>query len=416
MNLSWKFLPLAAVFALALLALTPGGATLPPDASADVSLVDAADNSIASGSSTTITIEADEDDGDITVELLGVSGSSTSEIEITDCAGCDEEDDTHATLLVIDSNDAEFVTASETFSVQLTLTCESEDSVTIRATQDEMDDQDVVTCNPPGPNITISKSATDDDSVDFEFAISGPGSECDDASFFLADGEQEDFICQFSDDTYTVTEEVPDGWVLVAINCTDENVPSGDIVGDLEAASLEITLSDANDTVDCTFVNEISEPGDPASVALVVSTSIPPCGLPVVVVATVKDADDNLLQDILVTFTAPSGTFSIPSGVTSSGVLSTLYAPPNTGSDLITITATAGGVIGTVQIQVNCAAAATATAVATATVAVPPATIQPPSTGDAGLESGSGWLPYAGIAGLVAAMFGAAFVTARRLS
>lgn len=178
----------------------------------------------------------------------------------------------------------------------------------------------------------------------------------------------------------------------------------------MENATVKITLSDPGDTVDCTFVNKLTVPGDPDSVTLAVSTTAPPCNLPIVVVATVKDEAGALLVDVLVTFSAPSGAFSIPSGLTQTGVISTLYTPPNEGSELVTLTATAGDASGTVQIQVNCAVAT-----ATATTVAPP-TIQPPSTGDAGLGTGSAWLAYAGIAGLVATMFGAAFVTVRRWS
>ena len=217
----------------------------------------------------------------------------------------------------------------------------------------------------PTTNITIGKSANDDDSVDFDFTISGD-STCNE-DFSLADGEEEEFVCDVPD-TYTIAEEVPEGWALVAINCTDENVSPSDIVGDVEDATVAITLSDPGDSVDCTFVNELAEPGDPDSVTLAVSTTSPPCNLPVVVVATVKDENDNLLQDVLVTFTAPSGSFSIPSGETQSGVVSTLYTPPNTGTELITLTASAGAAIGTVQIQVNCVEATpTATTVVATT-------------------------------------------------
>ena len=59
MNMSWKLLSLAAVFALGLLVLMPGGATLPPSARAEIDRVSAEELSIQSGESTDITIEAD---------------------------------------------------------------------------------------------------------------------------------------------------------------------------------------------------------------------------------------------------------------------------------------------------------------------------------------------------------------------
>ena len=49
MNMSWKLVSLAAVFALGLLALMPGGATQPPSARADIDRISAEDLSIQSG-------------------------------------------------------------------------------------------------------------------------------------------------------------------------------------------------------------------------------------------------------------------------------------------------------------------------------------------------------------------------------
>ena len=342
---------------------------------------------------------------DIVDNLAGDdAASNTGQIDVdvacqTDHAGMDPDGYDFIASIVPDSDadDAGCTIVDSTINDQ-TLTG---DEGVVLAVEFEVD------CE-PNVNITISKSAVDDDCVDFEFTISGDNS-CDE-DFSLADGEDKEFECENIPDTYTISEEVPEGWALLAINCTDENVPSGDIVGDLENATVKITLSDPGDTVDCIFVNKLTVPGDPDSVTLAVSTTAPPCNLPIVVVATVKDEAGALLVDVLVTFSAPSGAFSIPSGLTQTGVISTLYTPPNEGSELVTLTATAGDASGTVQIQVNCAVAT-----ATATTVTPP-TIQPPSTGDAGLGTGSAWLAYAGIAGLVATMFGAAFVTARRWS
>ena len=168
---------------------------------------------------------------------------------------------------------------------------------------------------------------------------------------------------------------------------------------------MTIELSDDNDSVDCTFINQLEETGSPNSVVLTASATTQACGLRIVVIATVKDRGGNLLEGVSVIFTATRGTFTTQVGTTSSGRLVTVYTLPNTGSALITITATAGGVVGTLPIQVNCAVA-TPTVTATTLTSPPsirPPIIRPPSTGDAGLAgtSGSSWTLLA-IAGALA--------------
>ena len=396
MNMSWKLLPLAAVFALGLLALMPGGATLPPSARADIDRVSAEDLSIESGDSTDITIVAEDQDGDVTVRVTSVAAGTTAELELRDCDGCDEEDEENATELSIDSDDSDFPN-NGVLEVRLTLTCEDRDPVRVRVEQGGDHPSVVVTCNPEG-NIVIGNSADDDDSVDFDFEISGDSSCRDD--FTLADNDEMSFKCDTDDETYTITEDVPEGWELIEIDCDDENVPSRDIDVDIDDASVTIELSDENDSVDCTFINQLEETGSPNSVVLTASTTTPACGLPIVVLATVKDQGGNLLEDVTVIFTAPRGTFTTQAGTTSSGKIATLYTPPNTGSAPIIITVTAGGVVGTLPIQLSCAVA---TPTVTATAVTSPPIIRPPSTGDAGLAetSGSSWT-LLGIAGALA--------------
>ncbi len=407
--MSWKLLSLAAVFALGLLALMPGGATQSPSARADIDRISAEDLSIESGDHTEITIVADDDDGDVTVSVSSVDAGTTFELRLRDCDGCDEdgdEEDQEGTDLPIDSDDSNFP-GDGVLQFRLTLTCEDRDRVTVRAEQDDDDLSVGVTCNPEG-NIVIGNSADDDDSVDFDFEISGDRSCRDD--FTLADNDELSFKCD-TGETYTITEDVPQGWELTEIDCDDENVPSRDIDVDLDDASVTIELSDEDDSVDCTFINQLEEAGSPNSVVLTTSNTTPTCGLPIVVLATVEDQRGNLLEGVAVIFTATRGTFTIQAGTTiRGGRFSTLYTPPNSGSGLIVISATAGGVVGTLPIQLTCA-------VATPTVSPPPTTqppttqppiIRPPSTGDAGLveTSSSSWT-LLGIAGALASVMAA---------
>ena len=273
--MSWKLLSLAAVFALGLLALMPGGATQPPSARADIDRISAEDSSIQSGDRTDITIVADEDDGDVTVWVDSVDASTTFELELRECDDCEEERDevviVEGTELGIDSNDSGFP-EDGVLEVRLTLTCEDHDTVTVRAEQ-AGDRQSVrVTCNPAG-NIVIGISADDDDSVDFDFEISGDSSCRED--FTLADNDEMSFKCDTDDETYTITEDVPQGWELTEIDCDDENVRSRDIDVDIDDASVTIELSDEDQSVDCTFINQLEEAGSPNSVVLTASTTTP---------------------------------------------------------------------------------------------------------------------------------------------
>ncbi len=318
---------MAAVFALGLLALMPGGATQPPSARADIDRISAEDSSIQSDDRTVITIVAEADDGDVTVRVSGVAEGTTAKLQLRNCDDCSEEGRTvTATGTATATAAAEFTINSDddnfpedgVLEVRLMLTCEDQDRVTVRAEQDDDDLSVRVTCNPEG-NIVIGNSADDDDSVDFDFEISGDSSCRED--FTLADNDEMSFKCDTDDETYTITEDVPQGWELIEIDCDDENVPSRDIVVDIDDASVTIELSDADESVDCTFINQLEETGSPNSVELIASTTTPACGLPIVVIATVKDQGGNLLEDVTVIFTAPLGTFTTQVGTTSSGKL-----------------------------------------------------------------------------------------------
>ena len=219
MNMSWKLLSLAAAFALGLLVLMPGGATLPPSARADIDSVSAEGLSIQSGDHTDITIVADEGEGEVTVWVDSVAADTTFELELRECDDCDEERDevviVEGTKLGIDSDDSGFP-SDGVLEVRLTLNCEDQDRVTVRAEQNDDDLSVRVTCNPAG-NIVIGISADDDGSVDFDFEISGD-SPCRE-DFTLADNDEMSFKCDTDDETYTITEDVPQGWELTEIDC-----------------------------------------------------------------------------------------------------------------------------------------------------------------------------------------------------
>ncbi len=208
MNMSWKLLSLAAVFALGLLALMPGGATQPPSARADIDRISAEDSSIQSDDRTVITIVAEADNGDVTIRVSGVAEGTTAKLQLRNCDDCDEEGRTvTATGTATATAAAEFTINSDddnfpedgVLEVRLMLTCEDQDRVTVRAEQNDDDLSVRVTCNPEG-NIVIDNSADDDDSVDFDFEISGDSSCRED--FTLADNDELSFKCDTDDDVH----------------------------------------------------------------------------------------------------------------------------------------------------------------------------------------------------------------------
>jgi hypothetical protein len=110
----------------------------------------------------TITIEAEDDSGDITV---GVSGGEDAEIDDAACdPECDIDDD--PTQFVVDSTDVEGDndTANDdlTITFTLTVTCEEDDEVIVSVTEsagDEDDDSETFVCG-AGVTPTVGAAAT----------------------------------------------------------------------------------------------------------------------------------------------------------------------------------------------------------------------------------------------------------------
>ena len=112
-----------------------------------------------------------DNENEVTVRVSSVDAGTTVELELTDCDRCQEEDQ-NGTALSINSNHSDFPNDG-VLEVRLTLNCEDQDRVKVRVVQDGDPAVTVeVTCNPEG-NIVIGNSADDDDSVDFDFEISG---------------------------------------------------------------------------------------------------------------------------------------------------------------------------------------------------------------------------------------------------
>jgi hypothetical protein len=107
----------------------------------------------------------------------------------------------------------------------------------------------------PG-DITIIKSAGDED-ASFTLSITAPGNQpCEDTSFGLNDGSSATDSETFSGCTvgvdYTVTEtNVPSGWELDDITCSE----NGDVDFEESGSSVIITLNEDDAEATCTFTN-----------------------------------------------------------------------------------------------------------------------------------------------------------------
>jgi hypothetical protein len=311
--------------------------------------------------------------------------------------------------------------------------CDVEDSFTLRITQegDDATDSISLTCDPDetttadGNVVIIMDASGGTTSETFSFNISGTSTECDD-TFNLSDGDQEGFDCD-PDGDYTVTQTLRSGWSLTAIECDEISGAEADV--DLSGRSVDISLSDDTEAVECTFVNTKSgtatptataTAGTPGSVTVQAVPNAVNCnGSSFITVVVRTSAGGQPVDGALVNVSTTLGSVSPGQATTSNGSILTIFTAPASSGGTATINASAGGVSGTATVQVQCAAA---TAVPPTAVPTQPSggggVIRPPSTGDAGLaadEDGFAW-EVAGCATLAAASFVGGIALIRRRS
>jgi VCBS repeat-containing protein len=148
MSQLWKLMPLAVVVALGtFLVFGIGDAPSPALANVTDADLDLDDN--------VLTVEADLDQGDLVVTLSSVESDTTTDIEITDCNGCDEEGDNDDTSVTIDTNDPQFDDGTVTYT--LTISCPDPDVITITATQNSTSGEITYECE---PSATSTATAT----------------------------------------------------------------------------------------------------------------------------------------------------------------------------------------------------------------------------------------------------------------
>jgi hypothetical protein len=158
MKKPWKLLPIVAAAALGLTVLVPGGISRPGVASADVHNVTVSDATVTSGDTITVTVDADQDNAnDITVNLSGASSGTSYQFKVTDCNNCISEGDT-GTAFTIDGGD---VAANGNVTLELTITCTADDTVSVNADQGNGDDNATVECQAnTTPTVTPTVTGT----------------------------------------------------------------------------------------------------------------------------------------------------------------------------------------------------------------------------------------------------------------
>jgi adhesin/invasin len=109
----------------------PGGIGRPESASANVDDVSVSDSSVVSGESVTVSVNADQNNGPISVSLSNVSSGTAYLFKVTDCDGCASENDNGTSFSDIDS--ANINDGNITLSLQIT--CTADDTVTVNAGQ-----------------------------------------------------------------------------------------------------------------------------------------------------------------------------------------------------------------------------------------------------------------------------------------
>jgi hypothetical protein len=213
-----------------------------------------------------------------------------------------------------------------------------------------------------------------------------------------------------SDDHYTVTAgDLPGDCDFSG----DDATVSGGLV-DASEDSIEFTAT-SNRTVtfllqDCELpATAVPTTGAAATVVAQASPNTVSCNGTSIVTIQVKTAGGTpVAVGTQVTIQANIGQVSPSSGQTTSadGSVFVFYTAPSNQGGAATITAKAGNAQGTATVTVNCNAAPTATTAPPPTVN--PGSISPPNTGDAGLANGSSdsWIPFAGIAAIVATLAG----------
>ncbi len=279
MQLTWRLVPLAMVFALGAFLLSSGAGPTSQPALADVDSISV--NTVAGENEDyiTVTVEAEDDSvddlvisvasgqGTLTINDCEVDGDTIAEDDV--CVDADGTEDDEVTITAADSEMLDDNTDSEALTVTLNLELDCRNGtievVTITADQGTSESITVV-CGFDAPNITIEKEADgDNDTFDFDFDVSR-GEDCavfkhdvlvDEGGrgdFSLDDNEEVELYCD--DDAVVEIVETDDGEFSEIED--DDDCRESDSWIEFDGASVTIDLDEADDdgTVTCNFRNE----------------------------------------------------------------------------------------------------------------------------------------------------------------
>jgi hypothetical protein len=412
---SWKFLPLAALFAIGLFVFSPGNG-VPPTAQAAVDTLEAPET-VADNQTIEVVVEAEVDTGDVVIGATGGNDTTFTDVACTPSCSNDIEGENTDEVTVDSSGVSGAAGSLLTITLQLLVECDAGDTITISAAQDDEEPTEVdVEC--VDLNVTIIKAATGAAATDeFEFSVTASGShECEGTQTLVGASDEVGLACDEGVE-YTITEtEMPAGWALTQITCTDVGIADADIEITVADASVVVAI-DTGDSIECTFTNSKNLTPTAGTATTVTASAAPTsvgCSGSSFVTIVVKGAGGaNVADGTAVNITTNIGTVSPAQATTSGGGVLTIFTGPANSGGTATITATSGSITGSTQVAVNCSQAQATTA------PPPPATggsvVVPPSTGDAGLlQDGSGWIAYAGAALLAGGLLGGFALIRRR--
>ena len=379
MQLTWRLVPLAMVFALGAFLLSSGAGPTSQPALADVDSLSVNTIDGEDGDDITVTVEAEDDSvDDLVISVASGQGTLTiNDCEVDgvtiasgdgDCVDADEDEDEEVTITAVDSE--------LTVTLNLKLDCSNGTIEVVTITADQGTSESItVVCGFDAPNITIEKEADgDNDTFDFDFDVSS-GEDCavfkhdvlvDEGGhghFSLDDNKEVELYCD--DDAVVEIVETDDGEFSEIED--DDDCRESDSWIEFDGASVTIDLDEANadddGTVTCNFRNEggltptaTSTPigaGPPSTVTVSAAPdSIPTCGdfLESFVTVVVKSASGvNVSDGTVVSISANLGSVSPSTTTTRSGGVLVVYTAPTNAGGTATITATSGSRSGSAQ-------------------------------------------------------------------
>jgi hypothetical protein len=212
-------------------------------------------------------------------------------------------------------------------------------------------------------------------------------------------------FCTIVDGTETVT--VPEG-----ANPTVNLVVSGCTTTPTPTATTSVTPT----TTATATPTATGTPTGPSQATVSAAPTSLGCSGSSFITAVFRDAAGNpVANGTAVSVSANIGSVNPAQATTNGGSVLVLYSAPATSGGTATITATAGGISGSVNVTVNCSPAQPTAAPAPTQPPASGGTIVPPATGDAGLAGGEAWRLYSGIALIAVSLLGALAVVRRRV-